>query len=143
MCNFVSTEKIEAQIFFPTYQTNMTDNQTNLTDNQANMPDNQEHDETLECCTYVQKDGETISVSKATHNNVYDVVRYLVKEKQLTQPIDWGTSDFKKAQAFIRKRKQREKELEEADGEEPEQILPGRARLFPPPPPHPPPRAQL
>jgi hypothetical protein len=52
---------------------------------------------------------------------VYDVVRYLVKENQLTQPINWGTSTFKKAQAVIRKRKQREKELEEADGEEPEQ----------------------
>ena len=98
----------------------MTDNQTNLTDNQANMPDNQEREEPPQCYTYVQKDGETISVSKATHSNIYEVVRYLVKEKQLTQPIMWGTSDFKKAQAVIRKRKQREKELEEADGEEPE-----------------------
>lgn len=101
----------------------MTANQTNLTDNQANMPDNQEHDETLVCYTYVQKDGETTPVSKATHSNIYDVVRYLVKEKQLTQqPIKWGTSDFKKAQASIRKRKEREKakrELE-ASGEEPE-----------------------
>jgi hypothetical protein len=45
----------------------------------------------------------------------------MAKEKQLTQPIKWGTSGFKKALAVIRKRKQREKELEEADGEEPEQ----------------------
>ena len=89
----------------------MTDNQTDLTDNQANMPDNQEREEPPQCYTYVQKDGETISVSKATHSNIYDVVRYLVKEKQLTQPIKWGTSDFKKALASIRKRKYREELL--------------------------------
>jgi hypothetical protein len=77
MCNFVSTEKIEAQKkLFSTYQTNMTDNQ--------------EHEEPPQCYTYVHKDGETTSVSKATHSNIYDVVRYLVKEKQLTQPIHWG-----------------------------------------------------
>ena len=81
----------------------MTDNQTNLTDNQANMPDNQEHEEPPQCYTYVQKDGETISVSKATHSNIYDVVRYLVKEKQLTQPIMWGTSDFKKGSGGCRR----------------------------------------
>jgi hypothetical protein len=88
----------------------------------SNMTDlNQEHDDTLECFTYVQKDGDTISVSKATHSNVYDVVRYLVKDKQLPQPIKHGTDDFKKAQAAIRKRKQREKEKKEAesDGQEP------------------------
>jgi hypothetical protein len=86
------------------------------------MTDNQEHDDTLECYTYVQKDGETISVSKATHSNIYDVVRYLVKEKKLTQPIKYGTPDWKKAQEAVKKRRQREKakrELE-ASGAEPE-----------------------
>jgi hypothetical protein len=87
------------------------------------MSDNHEHEEPPQCYTYVQKDGETISVSKATHSNIYDVVRYLVKEKHLTQPIKWDRdpkSDYQKALACIRKRKEREKELEEADGEEPE-----------------------
>ena len=46
------------------------------------MTDNQEHEEPPQCYTYVHKDGEAISVSKATHSNIYDVVRYLVKEKQ-------------------------------------------------------------
>ena len=65
MCNFVSTEKIEAQKEKKsTYQTNMTGNQTNMTDNQ-------EHEEPPQCYTHVQKDGETISVSKATHSNIY------------------------------------------------------------------------
>jgi hypothetical protein len=95
------------------------------------MTDNQEHDDTLECFTYVQKDGETISVSKATHSNVYDVVRYLVKDKQLAQPIKHGTDDFKKAQAAIRKRKQREKDKKEAetDGQE---TAPKKRRVIPP-----------
>ena len=54
--------------------------------------------------------------------NIYDVVRYLVKEKKLTQPIKYGTPDWKKAQEAVKKRRQREKakrELE-ASGEEPE-----------------------
>jgi hypothetical protein len=86
------------------------------------MTDNQEHDDTLECYTYVPKDGETISVSKATHSNIYDVVRYLVKELKKPQPIKYGTPDYKKAQGVIKKRRQREKakrELE-ASGAEPE-----------------------
>ena len=72
--------------------------------------------------TYVQKDGETISVSSATHSNVYDVVCYLVTEKNLAQPIQWGTPEFNKAKAAIRKRRQREKDKQDAeDIGEPEQ----------------------
>jgi hypothetical protein len=88
------------------------------------MTDNQEHEEPPQCYTYVQMDGETVSVSKTTHSNVYDVVRYLVK-KGNAQPIKWvrdPKSDYQKAMACIRKRKEREKKKKEDDasGEEPE-----------------------
>jgi hypothetical protein len=75
----------------------------------------QEPEDTPQCYTYVQKDGETISVSSATHSNVYDVVCYLVTEKNLAQPIQWGTPEFNKAKAAIRKRRQREKDKQDAE----------------------------
>jgi hypothetical protein len=62
-----------------TYQTNMTGNQTNMTDNQ-------EHEEPPQCYTYFQKDGEAISVSKATHNSAYDVVRLTDGQRETAYP---------------------------------------------------------
>jgi hypothetical protein len=73
--------------------------------------------ENTECFTYQPKDGaETILVSKATHSSIYDVVRYLVKEKKMIQPIKHGTPDFIQARDTIRKRKKAKKEKQQRYG---------------------------